>query len=228
MEGVYFRQELGDGINIYLVREPKFKTVSVSFVMYRLLDENTTGNALIPYILKRGCKELKDTQAIERFLGRRYGASLNVDVLKKGDLQLIFLGSSVISNKYTMKGEGVVADILKFLTGLVEKPLIEQDGFRGEYFTQERDNLKKLINARINDKIQYSTDRCHEEAAVGQPFSRYRYGNAEDLSGMTAKGLAEYYETVLSEAPMDIFVVGDVDIADISDILDNPPVFKGR
>ena len=37
MEGVYFRQQLGEGINLYLVREPKFKTVSMSIVMYRPL-----------------------------------------------------------------------------------------------------------------------------------------------------------------------------------------------
>ena len=133
MEGVYFRQQFGEGINLYLVREPKFKTVSMSIVMYRPLDENSTGNALIPHILKRGCEDLRDTRAIQRFLGQRYGASLNVDVLKKGDMQLIFLGSSVISNKYTIKGEGVVSDILKFLAGLVERPLIEQDRFRDEF-----------------------------------------------------------------------------------------------
>jgi predicted Zn-dependent peptidase len=228
MEGVYFRQQLGEGINLYLVREPKFKTVSMSIVMYRPLDENSTGNALIPHILKRGCEDLRDTRAIQRFLGQRYGASLNVDVLKKGDMQLIFLGSSVISNKYTIKGEGVVSDILKFLAGLVERPLIEQDRFRDEYFVQERDNLERLINSRINDKIQYSIDRCYEETTKGQPFSRYRYGDAGDLSRLTAEGLAGYYRTVLAEAPMDIFVVGDVDIADIRDFLDSPPALGER
>ena len=34
-------------------------------------------------------------------------------------MQLIYLGSSVISDKYTIK-EGVVSEILSFLTGLVE------------------------------------------------------------------------------------------------------------
>lgn len=228
MEGVYYQQKLGDGINLYLIREPKFKTVSASLVMYRSFDENTTGNALLPQILKRGNEDLKDTKAIEKFLGQRYGASLNVDVLKKGDMQLIYLGSSVISDKYTIKGEGVVSEILSFLTGLVERPLIEEGGFRREYFVQERDNLGKLINARINDKIQYSIDRCYEETAKGQPFGRYRYGDSEELQGITPEGLAEYYRTVLAEAPMDIFVVGDVDIADINDFLDNPPAFERR
>jgi predicted Zn-dependent peptidase len=228
MEGVYYRQELGEGMNLYLVREPKFKTVSVSLVMYRSLDENTTSNALIPHILKRGSEDLKDTEAIERFLGQRYGASLSVDILKKGDMQLIYLGSNVISNKYTIKGEGVVSDILKFLTLLAERPLIEDGGFRREYFGQERDNLGKLINSRINDKIQYSIDRCYEEMAEGQPFGRYRYGNSDDLSSITAEGLAKYYNSVLAEAPIDIFVVGDVDIADIREFLDNPPVPEGR
>lgn len=228
MEGIYYQQRMGEGINLYLIREPKFKTVSVSLVMYRPLDENTTGNALLSHILKRGNEDLKDTKAIERFLGERYGASLNVDVLKKGDMQLIYLGSSVISDKYTMKGEGVVSEILDFLTRLVQRPLIEEGGFNRKYFEQERDNLEKLINARINDKTQYSIDRCYEETAKGQPFGRYRYGDSEELGGITPEGLAQYYRNVLAEAPMDIFVVGDVDIDDLKGFLDNPPFIERR
>ncbi len=220
MEGVYYQQKLGEGINLYLVREPKFKTVSVSLVMYRTYDEGTTSNALLPHILKRGSEGLEDTKSIERFLGKRYGASLNVNVLKKGDMQLIFLGSSVISDKYTIKGEGVVCDILNFLVNLAAKPLIDKEGFRREYYEQEKDNLKKLINARINDKVQYSIERCYEETAKGQPFSRYKYGDIAELESITSPGLAGYYESMLTEVPIDIFVVGDVDIADLKGFLD--------
>ncbi len=228
MEGIYYKQQLGTGINLYLIREPKFKTVSISFLLQKPLDENTTGSALIPYILKRGNEDLKDMGAIEKFLGERYGASLNVDVLKKGDVQLIYMGSNVISDKYTIKGEGVVAEILYFLAGLLERPLIEGTGFKKEYFNQERDNLERLINSRINDKIQYSIDRCYEETAKGQPFSRYRYGNINALRKLTPEGLAEYYSNVITEVPMDIFVVGDVDIAILKPFLDDPPFFKRR
>jgi predicted Zn-dependent peptidase len=228
MEGVYYQHRLGKEINLYLIREPKFKTVSVSLIMYRPLDENSTGNALLPQILKRGCEGFADTKSIEEFLGRCYGASLNVDVFKKGDMQLIYLGSNVISDKYTLKGEGVVSDILGFLVRLITKPLIDETGFKKAYFDQERDNIKRLIDARINDKIHYSIERCYEETTKGQPFSRYKYGDAKELEGITAVGLAEYYKTMLSEVPIDIFVVGDVDIADLKAFLDIPPAVERR
>lgn len=228
MEGVYYRQQLGKGINLYLIREPKFKTVSVSLVLYRSFDENTTNNAMLPHILKRGNEDLRDIKAIEGFLGQRYGASFNVDVLKKGDMQLIYLGSNVISNKYTMKGEGVVSDILGFLAGLIERPLLEKGGFRREYFDQEKDNLGKLINARINDKLQYSVDRCYEEMTKGQPFGRYRYGSVRELETTDPIKLAKYFKDITAEAPMDIFVVGDVDIADLKAFLDNPLSMERR
>ncbi len=226
MEGIYYKERLGEGINLYLIREPKFKTVSVNLLVHRSLDVNTTGNALLPRVLKRGNEDLRDMGAIERFLGKCYGASLNVDVLKKGDVQLIYMGSDVISDKYTIKGEGVVADILHFLTGLIERPLIEGTGFKEEYFNQEKHNLGELINSRINDKIQYSIDRCYEEMAKGQPFGRYRYGGTEELKSLTPEGLARHYEDIITEAPIDIFVVGDVDIADLKPFLDNPPTLK--
>jgi predicted Zn-dependent peptidase len=218
MEGVYYQQQLDKGINLYLINDPKFKTVSVSLFLYRQLDQNTTKNALLPYILKRGNQDYTDLRAIEKFLGERYGASLNVDVLKKGDLQLLYFNSSVISNKYTLKGEGVVEDILNFLLGLISKPLIDDSGFKEEYFNQEKENLGNLIASRINDKIQYSLERCYEEMCKGQPFSRYKYGSMEELKTITPSELAEYYHRMISEVPIDVFVVGDVDIPDLQGV----------
>jgi predicted Zn-dependent peptidase len=220
MEEVYFQQQLSDGINLYLLRETKFKTVSINIFLYKALDKNTAKNALLPFILKRGNADYPDTKAIERFLGKRYGASLNADVMKKGDVQVLYLNSSVISDKYTLGGEGVVADVLEFLISLVTRPLLDSGSFREEYFVQEKENLKKLIASRINDKIQYSIERCYEEMCKGHPFSRYRYGSLADIEDITPDGLARYYQDVITRTPMDIFVVGDVDIPDIRRVLD--------
>ncbi len=222
MEGVHYQQQLKDGINLYLIKEPKFKTVSLNVFMYRPLDGNTTKNALLPHVLKRGCEGLPDIQAIETFLGERYGASLDVNVVKKGDMQLLHFNSSVISNKYTLKGEGVVGEVLDFLLRLVTAPLTSGGGFREDYFNQEKENLRKLIRARINDKINYSVDRCYEELCQGQPFSRYIYGREEDLEGIDRENLYRYYREMLEKVPVDIFVVGDADEGDIDRILNRP------
>lgn len=220
MEGVYFQQQLGHGINLYLLKEPKFKTVSINLFLYKALDDNTAKNALLPFLLKRGNSDYADTKAIERFLSQRYGASLNADVMKKGDVQVLYLNSSVISDKYTLNGEGVVADVLEFLISLIARPLIDNGSFNEEYFGQEKDNLRRLIASRINDKIQYSIERCHEEMCKGHPFSRYRYGAIADLEGISSNSLASYYKDMITRTPIDIFLVGDVDIPDISSILD--------
>lgn len=222
MEGIYYQQQLMKGLNLYLIKDPKFKTVSINIFMYRPLDGNTTRNALLPQVLKRGCEGYPDVQSIERFLGEKYGASLEVDVIKKGDIQLLNFSSNVISNKYTLKGEGVVGDVLRFLLTLVSRPVTEGKGFKRDYVQQEVDNLRKLIQARINDKIQYSIERCFEELCKGQPFSRYKYGEVEDLEGITPENLADYYRSMLPETPIDIFIIGDADITDIEEVLENP------
>lgn len=220
MEGVYYQQRLDEGVNLYLIKDPKFKTVWISLFLYRRLDENTTKNALLPYVIKRGSQDYQDLKAIEKFLGEKYGATLSVDVVKKGDLQLLYFNSNVISDKYTLSGEGVVSPVLNFILDLIRKPLIGDGGFKEEYFNQEKENLRKLISARINDKIQYSLDRCYEEMNQGRPFGRYRYGDIGELDRITSRELADYHYNLLSETPMDIFVMGDVDISDLKDVLD--------
>ena len=44
-----------------------------------------------------------------------------------------------------------------------------------------------------------------------KPYGLYKYGYIEDLDGITAKSLYEYYNKMISECKIDIFVSGNID-----------------
>ncbi|WP_257141677.1 hypothetical protein [Caldicellulosiruptor bescii] len=66
----------------------KINRIAVTFID-RLEREKNTLNALFPMVLIRGNNKYKDMKEINRFLDNMYGASLSIDVDKKGDLQAI-------------------------------------------------------------------------------------------------------------------------------------------
>ena len=63
----------------------------------------------------------------------------------------------------------------------------------------------------INDKMQYSIERCIQEMCKNEKYSRFVLGSVEDLESLDSERLYRVYHDMIATSPLDIFVVGDVD-----------------
>ena len=77
-------------------------------------------------------------------------------------------------------------------------------------FAQEKENLRIRIESRVNDKMQYSVDRCLEEVCRNEPYEIYDYGFVEDLAGISADELTQHYQNMLETFPMQVYLVGSI------------------
>lgn len=200
-----------NGVNVYLVRSSKFKTNSVSVFLHdNLVKEHATLNALLPMVLRRGTNNLPRLQEISKHLEELYGASFDCGINKKGERHMMFYYIEVVNDAYALKDSNLVSESFKFLSDILSNPVIDNGGFRSDYVEQEKYNLKRLIESRVNDKRQYAVDRCYEEMCADERFGLYEYGNVDDIDGIDGRSLYEHYKKVLDTMPMDVFVVGDV------------------
>ena len=92
----------------------------------------------------------------------------------------------------------------------IKLPELQEVGFVKDYIEQEKENLRNRIRSLINDKIQYSLERCAQEMCKEEKYSRYVFGSEEDLNVLDHDRLYEVYKDVVGTSPLDIFVVGDV------------------
>ena len=94
---------------------------------------------------------------------------------------------------------------------IVFNPL-KKDGMLKEEFLQiEKENLRKVINSKIDDKDSYAFERCISEMYKQEGFGLYKYGYIEDIDSLTIKDITEYYEWLVENAKVDIFVSGKID-----------------
>lgn len=213
-------KDLGKGINLHIIPDKKFKTVYISYCFHRDLDEDYTYNALIPAVLKRGCKGYEDQKKIGAFLEEQYGALFDVGVQKRGERQILRFTMDLVNEAYTAK-DGLLAQSFYFLNRIISKPLLENSAFREDYVSQEKENLKNKIQALINDKIQYSIERCIQEMCKDEKYSRFVLGSIEDLESLDSERLYKVYQDMIVSSPLDIFVVGDVDVEKVSFLIKN-------
>ncbi|MGI6308984.1 MAG: EF-P 5-aminopentanol modification-associated protein YfmF, partial [Dethiobacteria bacterium] len=132
------------------------------------------------------------------------------DVIKKGERQILSFSLEVINDKFT-PGEKLLQQGLSILRDVIGDPLLENGGFQKDYVQQEKDQLAKEIQGLVNDKVSYALERCIQEMCSRERFGVYKYGSVEELQPVSAEGLYTYYQSILRENPLDIFVVGEID-----------------
>lgn len=218
----YKQIEIKKGIKLNILQTNKFKTNLIAIMLTTKLDrENVTKNALIPAVLKRGTKTLKTQEKINKKLEEMYGASLDCGLDKTGDNQVLKFYIESVSDEFLAENsENMLKESLENLLEFVLNPYLENDGFKKEYVEQEKENLKQIIEGKIDNKARYSLDRCIEEMYKNQPYGLYKYGYIDDMASINEKNLYEYYQKLINTCKIDIFVSGIID-EKIEDIVKN-------
>lgn len=209
----YKQTEIKKGIKLHTIKTDKFKTNLIAIMLTTKLNrENVTKNALIPTVLKRGTKNLKTQEEINKKLEEMYGASLDCGLDKTGDNQVLKFYIETVNDEFLpQEAENMLKTSLEEIFEFVFNPYLENNCFKKEYVEQEKENLKQIIEGKIDNKARYSLDRCIEEMYKYQPFGLYKYGYIEDMKNIDEKNLYEYYQKLIKGCKIDIFVSGIVD-----------------
>lgn len=209
----YNESDIKNGIKLHTIKTEKFKTNLIAVMLTTKLDkENVTKNALIPAVLRRGTATLNTLEEINKSLEEMYGASLDCGLDKTGDNQVLkFYIESVNDEFLPQNNENMLKKSLESILELVFNPYLEDNCFKQEYVEQEKENLKQIIEGKIDNKARYALDRCIEEMYKNEPFGLYKYGYVEDLNNIDEKNLYEYYIELINNCKIDIFVSGILD-----------------
>lgn len=205
----YNKQQIKEGICLHQIETSKFKTNLLSvFITTPLSRENVTLDAMIPAVLRRGSENMQTQEEISKKLEEMYGASFDCGIEKTGDNHVIKLYLETINDDFLPQKEDILEKGISKILEIAFNPLTQNGTFKEEYVNAEKENLKNIIEGKIDNKAKYALDRCIEEMYKDKPYGLYRYGYIEDLEKINAKNLYKYYRELISEAKIDIFVSG--------------------
>ena len=219
----YKETQIKEGVKIHTIKTSKFKTNLIAiFLTTNLNRENVTKNALIPSILRRGTKNMPTQEQISKELEEMYGASFDCGLDKTGDNQVLKFYIETINDNYLpQKGENMLKTSIERVLEIVFNPYTENNSFSKEYMAQEKNNLKNIIEGKIDNKGRYALERCIEEMYKDEPFGLYKYGYIEDLEKINEKDLYDYYKKLINECKIDIFISGEIEENIVEDIKNN-------
>ena len=224
----YTEKEIKKGIKLHLIKTEKFKTNLIAiFLTTPITKENVTKNSLISAMLRRGSKNMPSLTQISQELEEMYGASFDCGLDKTGDNHILkFYLESINDNFLPQQDENMLKQSCDKLLEIVFNPLVEDGKFNEEYLKQEKENVKRIIEGKPDNKARYAFDRCIEEMYQDKPFGIYKYGYIEDLEKIDAKSLYEYYKELISKCKIDIFVSGNIKEEDAKIVENNENIEK--
>ena len=224
----YKQIEIKKGIKLHTIKTEKFKTNLIAIMLTTKLDrKNVTKNALIPAVLRIGTKNLITQEEINKKLEEMYGASLDCGLDKTGDNQVLKFYIETVNDEFLpQEAENMLKISLEKIFEFVFNPYLENGCFKKEYVEQEKENIKQIIDGKIDNKARYSLDRCIEEMYKDQPYGLYKYGYVEDMKDINEKNLYEYYQNLINECKIDIFVSGIIDEETENIINNNENIIK--
>lgn len=212
--------------NITFLETSKFKTNAISLIIPLELNEYTTDYNLLTGVLKRGCNKFKSTKEIWTYLQEMYGGAFDIFISKKGERLMMNFYFSFLDKQYTMNNEDLWKKAIDFLYEIIHETLSQNNKFNDEYFEQEKENLRILINSRIDDKDNYAIERAEELCTEGEPYSIYKYGNLERLNIIKNDLLFKFWEDIKKNIYMYAFIQGNFEKAQIIDELSRFPMLN--
>ena len=151
-------------MKIKKIETKKFKTnVYALYLTIPLTKENVTYNALIPTVLKRGCEKYNNQLEISKKLEEMYDATFGIGITKVGNNEVLKFYLESLNNNYLPNNEDLSKTSIEMLLNIVMKPYLVNGKFDDDYVEQEKENLKKVIESRKDNKDTYATNRLLEE-----------------------------------------------------------------
>ncbi|MBM6618378.1 insulinase family protein [Bacillus sp. RD4P76] len=212
------KSEVIKGMTVHVVDTKKYKTNSIVLKMRApLAKEDVTKRALLPYVLQSATDKYPTTSALRTYLDELYGASLQVDLSKKGEYHIITIRIEVANENYLSDQTPLLEQALGLLADVLLRPATEGNSFVSSIVEQEKRSLVQRIQSVFDDKMRYASLRLVEEMCKNEPYSLHVNGIKEDVESITAESLYAYYKKALAEDRVDLYVVGDIDSDSLTD-----------
>lgn len=218
-----------EGFKLHVVETKKYKTNTIVWRMKApLTKETVTKRALLPQVLQSSSANYPTTTKLRSYLDQLYGATLYVDLAKKGEYHVMSFTLEIANEKFLSDPSPLLKKGFELLTEILMNPNKSENAFDKETIDREKRTLKQRIQSVYDDKMRYSNVRLLEEMCQGEPYALQVNGEAEDVDGITPENLFEYYQKAFLEDEMDLYVIGDVKEEEVKNLAGGILHFKKR
>ncbi|MEO2075076.1 MAG: pitrilysin family protein [Bacillus sp. (in: firmicutes)] len=217
------------GYKLHVIQTEKYKTNTFVWKMKApLTKEDVTKRALLPQVLQSSSAKYASTTALRSYLDELYGATLFVDLSKKGEYHVISFSLEIANEKFLSDSSPLLKKGFELLAEILTNPNVSGRAFDKDTVEKEKRALKQRIQSVFDDKMRYSNVRLLQEMCKDEPYALEVNGDAADVDAITPENLFDYFQKAFLEDEMDLYVIGDVTEDDVKKLASDLLQFESR
>ncbi|MDD2533392.1 MAG: bifunctional riboflavin kinase/FAD synthetase [Eubacteriales bacterium] len=165
--------------------------------------------SMLSRLLTASCQRYPTRSSLSAALDSLYGASIENEVSKDGDLLSLHFAVNALMNWTNQTSPFAAA--LDVLFDLLEKPDFDQDGhFTEAMFAAERDGLRMELLSRQNDKAKFALDQCMNRLCGDQPAGLRASGDLVTLETIQREDLTAAYRRLITDLDFQVSIAGNL------------------
>lgn len=199
---------------LHFIKTKKFKTITIDVDFYReIKKEEITKRNLLKMVLLESSKNYKTERELIIESENLYDIKVSSSISRIGKFSNLSFQTKFLNEKFTE--EGMNKESIIFFLDLIFYPNIKDNAFIN--IEKEKNKLRQDIIRLKDNKIKYAVLSLMEKIK-DKEYSYNTFGYIDDLEDINGKNLYEYYQKVLKEDQIDIFILGDFDSNQIKEI----------
>lgn len=200
--------------NLHIIKTKKFKTITIDVDFYReIRKEEITKRNLLKMLLLDSSNSYKTERELIKESENLYDIKVSSSISRIGNFSNLSFQTKFLNEKFTK--DGMNRESIIFFLDLIFNPYVKDGSFLN--IERQKSKLREQIISFKDNKVKYAMIKLMEKMR-GKPYSYNTFGEIEDLEKIDGKDLYNYYNSVIKEDQIDIFVLGDVDISKIKEI----------
>ena len=208
-----------------VINKDIFKTITMKVIFHTpIIKEDITKRNILSDILLQSTKEYKTRRDLTIKSEDLYAADIYTSNQRVGNYIMTSFILQTLNDKYTE--ENNFEESIKFLHEIIFNPDVEEERFKEDKLELVKSNATLALNSIKEDAANYSLIRMSEAYDKTSPISYRMTGYLEDLDKITEENLYEYYERMLDNDYVDIFILGDINEKELLPIIKKYFKFK--
>lgn len=211
--------------NLHFIKTDIFKTITMKVIFHTpIIKEDITKRNILSDIFLQSTKEYKTRRDLTIKSEDLYAADIYTSNQRVGNYIMTSFILQTLNDKYTE--ENNFEESIKFLHEIIFNPDVEEERFKEDKLELVKSNATLALNSIKEDAANYSLIRMSEAYDKTSPISYRMTGYLEDLDKITEENLYEYYERMLDNDYVDIFILGDINEKELLPIIKKYFKFK--
>lgn len=216
---MFLTTEIAKGVSLHIRQTAQFKTVNFSIKWRAPLNEETAAQrTVLSNVLQHSNEKFPTAASYRSYLDDLFGTVLYFDTAKRGQEHTVLLNVETVNDQYLSHGN-VLNEVIDLIQEAIFKPNFENGVFKESIVNREKEMVIQRIQSIFDDKSRYAQKRLTEIIRPNSAASFSANGNIEAVKAITPQSLTKTYEDMLANDVIDIYVVGDINVEEMTEKL---------